>query len=961
MAGHHRKPRIGLAAAGMLAATVPLLFAQGCPGPNQIIPISDSGSPTSFLGDDTTGTGNALPTFRFLTPDRDISAEVGDLVNITWQDDDPDSNALITLLVDPDLTYGNGNETVILPVIFEDDDITGDSFVLDTSSLPKANYRIIARVNDAVNPELIVVAKGQLNLFGRGFLPGNRSPSILVSEPALNVGVLQGDTVNLAYCGSDPDDGEAGDLPDIILLLDLDDDPTNDLDLGGDFAEAETRLATICRAGFFPQPIDGAIILGCFKDTDCPDPTAAASLLLTIDVGQIPPRASGEPYRVRATMWDHTNPAVHAYARGSISITSLASGSIDLAQVGRTISGARFQGFDAGGRAGYAGLGLGDLDGDDADEFIVVNRWGRAFEAGNVGSAQLVFGKPGEKFGGEVSLNSISTLVRGSVFTMPGATVTEGIVSVARVGDVTGDQMPELLFGTPYVEKFWDNHDDDPCDCSCPDGITCYNDGRRIPDLLPNPISADCPGFFQQIRDRDHREFVCSNDLDLSRETPIDGGYAILVGSQNNLDGSVFSLRNMGESSSGARFRGPWWPRSELDYTQTRWPYAIIPDNLFGQTVRSMPPMTDSSASTPPDFGSTLLISSPNAARGRGMVIYIPGRDFTTYTADNSNTLPNTNSLPFYEAVDCRCPPARRRIVYPPHNVLTGAAIGDEFGYASAAGDYNLDGSRDILCGAPGADRNGVIDSGVVYVIFGRPDFPSIDLGTINPPRMEIHGTVALGRFGEMQTLVGDINQDGLPDIGFSSQSAAGASGAGEAGFIGIIFGGRPLTGENIFIVDQVGTLQLPGVKLHGTQPGGHAGATINNAGDFNGDSTDDLLIVAPGETRTVNGQIRRGVTYLLFGGTHLNNGEFNLDQVGTPELPGLVFASPYIQGTADEAPTDWAGAAGDVDNDGFGDILIGVSRADYVNPLEPSQRRPDAGEAYLIYGNNTGTNTLGG
>jgi hypothetical protein len=151
----------------------------------------------------------------------------------------------------------------------------------------------------------------------------------------------------------------------------------------------------------------------------------------------------------------------------------------------------------------------------------------------------------------------------------------------------------------------------------------------------------------------------------------------------------------------------------------------------------------------------------------------------------------------------------------------------------------------------------------------------------------------------------------------------------------------------------------LPGVKIYGIQPGGHAGAVINNAGDFNGDENDDLLICAPDEYRTVGGILRRGVAYLIFGGPHMTNATFMLSQVGTSVLPGVIFVSPYEAGSAEEAPIDWVSAAGDVNSDRFDDILIGVSEADFVNPLEPSQRRIDSGEMYLIYGSNTGSNTL--
>src|SRR5207244_669315 len=138
-----------------------------------------------------------------------------------------------------------------------------------------------------------------------------------------------------------------------------------------------------------------------------------------------------------------------------------------------------------------------------------------------------------------------------------------------------------------------------------------------------------------------------------------------------------------------------------------------------------------------------------------------------------------------------------------------------------------------------------------------------------------------------------------------------------------------------------------------------HAGASIARAGDFNQDGFGDLLIASPGEVRTVNGEDRLGVAYLVFGGPHLLNKTFSLSEVGSPQLPGIIFVSPYVRGTADEAPIEVVGALGDIDGDGFGDIGLGLPHADFVYPPQPNQRRIDAGEVYVVYGSNFGLNKI--
>ncbi len=112
------------------------------------------------------------------------------------------------------------------------------------------------------------------------------------------------------------------------------------------------------------------------------------------------------------------------------------------------------------------------------------------------------------------------------------------------------------------------------------------------------------------------------------------------------------------------------------------------------------------------------------------------------------------------------------------------------------------------------------------------------------------------------------------------------------------------------------------GFVINGLNPGDRFGASVSGAGDINGDGIADLIIGAP--SADANGS-NSGSTYIVFGGTTLGlDGSFDLSTLDGSN--GFV-----INGiTGNQRLGNSVSDAGDINGDGFDDLIIGAPSSYY-------------------------------
>jgi hypothetical protein len=235
----------------------------------------------------------------------------------------------------------------------------------------------------------------------------------------------------------------------------------------------------------------------------------------------------------------------------------------------------------------------------------------------------------------------------------------------------------------------------------------------------------------------------------------------------------------------------------------------------------------------------------------------------------------------------------------------TAARPGDALGATIAIGDFDRDGFADVAVAAPGAgcavlcahrDRD---DSHAGRVLIWRGGPAGL---APSPPRvLTAPASASFDRFGAALA-VGDLDGDGAAEL------IVGAPGQGKAG------GDRGVDRGAVYVYrgSVAGLVDVP-LELEAPVPLDHDrfGFAVA-AGDLDGDDLADLVVGAPGAD---DGDARDGGLVYVFHGRAEG-------ALRTPDQVVAIRAGAFARfGSA-------LAVCGDVDGDGLGDVVVGVSRA---------------------------------
>ncbi len=630
-------------------------------------------------------------------------------------------------------------------------------------------------------------------------------------------------------------------------------------------------------------------------------------------------------------------------------------------------------------RAGYSVSGAGDINGDGFDDVIIGAPDANGDQSG---SSFVVFGKA-SGFDAQMDLSSLDGQ---NGFRLNGEAYDRAGASVSSAGDVNGDGFDDLIIAVPeaaranpisgssYVLFGKGEGFDAEIELSSLDGRTGFRLNGPHSSLYAVSSAGDMnhDGFDDLIVGQNNSSYVILGSPDVTGNLALDmimgtpegddlqgtaaneylsagGGDDTLVGGggADKFDGGEgdddisltdleFAAIDGGAGKDTVQLQGS---DIHLDLSQTGmqvYNTEVIDlkgtgNNALTLTASALSKMQDSINSDITirgDSGDRITVSDPNWIEDG-------------FANDGYHTYQNAGvSMHVQEGIQIDFLEATR--LFLDESGLDGSngfkmfgeKLNDYFGQSvSSAGDINGDGIDDVIIGADGVDVNGD-QSGSSYVVFGRASGFDENLNLANldgTNGFRLDGEQAGDISGRSVSGAGDVNGDGFADM---IVGAWGADPNGESsGSSYVVFGRETGFDAQFDLSDLDGS---NGFRLNGERTGDRSGYSVSDAGDVNGDGFDDLIIGASGAPDGRNA----GSSYVVFGRASGFEADMNLSSLDGSNGFRL---NGSIQSFSGQSVSN----AGDVNGDGFDDVIIGAVGADANGDR--------SGSSYVVFGRDSG------